>query len=304
MLKVSRTLRAHLWGHHQRRRARATKAHPEAVNAKISALKKGACGYRHRFRHAILFHYGGLDHTLRPSPPTQRFLNRRLGSRGNSALDPLEIRAKLPAAEAQERPLRHLDGRYRTTAKTAQMNAKKKRPRSLRRAAARETAKAARAAARATDQDRKFVLFCDEAGNTGPNYLDVDQPLHVLAGWLVPRDKERALLDTLKRYRATSQAPELHAHRLWRRNRGKKILLGIIEACAKHCAPLYTVSYKRSCLALKLIDALMDPMTNPAAAWLPFQMNESRKSTAQLIGRHAPDELTKFGAVFKAMDVD
>jgi transposase len=40
-----------------------TNAHLEAVNAKIQALKKRACGYRSRprFRDAILFHCGALD---------------------------------------------------------------------------------------------------------------------------------------------------------------------------------------------------------------------------------------------------
>lgn len=67
MVKVSRTLREHLWGITNAIILGVTNAHLEAVNAKIQALKKRACGYRNRerFRHAILFHCGGLD--LHPS---------------------------------------------------------------------------------------------------------------------------------------------------------------------------------------------------------------------------------------------
>jgi len=63
MVKVGRTLREHLWGITNAIVLRATNAHLEAVNAKIQALKKRACGYRNRarFRHAILFHCGALD---------------------------------------------------------------------------------------------------------------------------------------------------------------------------------------------------------------------------------------------------
>jgi transposase len=63
MVKVSRTLRSHLWGIINAVVLRVTNAHLESVNAKIQALKKRACGYRNRghFRHAILFHCGGLD---------------------------------------------------------------------------------------------------------------------------------------------------------------------------------------------------------------------------------------------------
>lgn len=63
MIKTSRTLRDHLWGIINAVVLKVTNAHLEAVNAKIQALKKRACGYRNRarFREAILFHCGGLD---------------------------------------------------------------------------------------------------------------------------------------------------------------------------------------------------------------------------------------------------
>lgn len=63
MMKVSRTLREHLWGIINAIVLGATNAHLESVNAKIQALKKRACGYRNRarFRYPILFRCGELD---------------------------------------------------------------------------------------------------------------------------------------------------------------------------------------------------------------------------------------------------
>lgn len=63
MAKVGRTLREHLWGITNAIVLGVTNAHLEAVNAKIQALKKRACGYRNRarFRAAILFHCGDLE---------------------------------------------------------------------------------------------------------------------------------------------------------------------------------------------------------------------------------------------------
>ena len=63
MVKVSRTIRNHLWGIINAIVLQATNADSESVNAKIQKLKKWACGYRNRerFKVAILFHFGGLD---------------------------------------------------------------------------------------------------------------------------------------------------------------------------------------------------------------------------------------------------
>lgn len=63
MVKVSRTLREHLWGIINAVVLGVTNAHLEAVNAKIQKLKRRACGYRNRarFREAVLFHCGDLD---------------------------------------------------------------------------------------------------------------------------------------------------------------------------------------------------------------------------------------------------
>ena len=63
MVKVARTIRAHLWGIINAIVLKATTADNESLNARIQKLKNWACGFRNRnrFKTAILFHYGGLD---------------------------------------------------------------------------------------------------------------------------------------------------------------------------------------------------------------------------------------------------
>jgi transposase len=63
MIKVGRTVKAHLWGILNAIQLKATNAIAESVNATIQKIKARACGFRNRtrFRTAILFHKGGLS---------------------------------------------------------------------------------------------------------------------------------------------------------------------------------------------------------------------------------------------------
>lgn len=69
LVKVSRTIRYHLIGIVNAIVLGATNAAAEGVNSRVQDLKRRANGYRNRqrFRHAILFHLGGLDLYPRPS---------------------------------------------------------------------------------------------------------------------------------------------------------------------------------------------------------------------------------------------
>ena len=61
--KVARMIKSHLNGIVNATVNGVTNARSEGINARIQWLKKSACGFRNRsrFRHAILFHLGGLD---------------------------------------------------------------------------------------------------------------------------------------------------------------------------------------------------------------------------------------------------
>lgn len=61
--RAARTIKSHLPGILNAVVSGITNARSEAVNARIQAIKRTACGFRNpeRFRAAILFHLGGLD---------------------------------------------------------------------------------------------------------------------------------------------------------------------------------------------------------------------------------------------------
>jgi transposase len=68
MQKAAQVIKNHLWGILNAVIQKVTNATSESLNAKIQWVKKNACGFRNRerFRHAILFHCGGLDLYPRP----------------------------------------------------------------------------------------------------------------------------------------------------------------------------------------------------------------------------------------------
>jgi len=63
MIRVSKTIKNHLWGILNAVILKVTNARLEGVNSKIQKLKAQACGYRNRerFRRSIMFHLGGLS---------------------------------------------------------------------------------------------------------------------------------------------------------------------------------------------------------------------------------------------------
>lgn len=63
MKQVARMIRDHLWGIVNAMHLKVTNAVAESMNAQVKRIKQAACGFRNRerFRHAILFHLGGLD---------------------------------------------------------------------------------------------------------------------------------------------------------------------------------------------------------------------------------------------------
>ena len=146
----------------------------------------------------------------------------------------------------------------------------------------------------------EFTLYCDEAGNTGTNYLDPAQPVHVIAGWLVPRKHEQAWLTDLAALSAEQSASELHGLKLLRTGKGCKLATKILEAGLRNaCLPTSLVAFKGHCLALRVVETFLDPMTNPKAAWLPSGANETRRAAATFLWDEVRDAVRQFGACFK-----
>jgi hypothetical protein len=111
----------------------------------------------------------------------------------------------------------------------------------------------------------RFDFYCDEAGNTGTNYLDASQPVHVLAGWTVPRRRRKKVthevLATVTD--AHIQGPELHAARLLRTERGLRIAWDVFAKMRRlGCIPLFVLFEKGFGIAANAVEAFLDPAFN------------------------------------------
>ncbi|TGK65304.1 DUF3800 domain-containing protein [Leptospira kanakyensis] len=106
-----------------------------------------------------------------------------------------------------------------------------------------------------------YSVYVDESGNTGARYIDDEQPIYVLAGWVIKQpEPTRELINYLKRFQGQS---ERKASTLFRNYNWPKTLsetfayLGSLRSY-----PTYIIVYKRYLLAAKLIETLLDPLYN------------------------------------------
>ena len=73
--------------------------------------------------------------------------------------------------------------------------------------------------------------YCDEAGNTGANLLDSDQPLFVMGGWLVLDPYIKAAQEHIREYVGLLARDdlELHGARLLRSDIGTFGMLNLVQ---------------------------------------------------------------------------
>ncbi|MCK4626402.1 MAG: DUF3800 domain-containing protein [Phycisphaerae bacterium] len=112
--------------------------------------------------------------------------------------------------------------------------------------------------------DKKVIVYCDESGNTGPNYLDSQQPFYVLAGWSIPCEKLPDVAAVVEKTRqAHCPSEELKSTTLLRRPDGVKAAMEMLRQLGRlHCVPIYVAAEKRFCVAGKIVETFMDPMFN------------------------------------------
>jgi hypothetical protein len=152
--------------------------------------------------------------------------------------------------------------------------------------------------------ERQWFLFCDESGNAGSNWLDVEQPFHVAAGWLVAgrdRDEFEAVVSSALE---ESQAPELKGSTLLRRERGIVTVIGVIERLHGLGLPLFIVADRAFCVAGKAVDTFLDPFTNPAAAWLPTGALRRRQDVWETVSALPVNALNDFATAYRSPTPD
>ncbi|WP_432799628.1 DUF3800 domain-containing protein [Poriferisphaera sp. WC338] len=109
------------------------------------------------------------------------------------------------------------------------------------------------------------TVFCDESGNSGPNYLDNNQPFYVLAGWLVKDADIEAVNNYIASFKNEHfpQRKELKASAILRNEHSKQICASFFNKLNElKCLPIYLVAEKRYCVAGKIVETFIDPTYN------------------------------------------
>lgn len=115
------------------------------------------------------------------------------------------------------------------------------------------------------EKAKKVIIYCDEAGNSGPNYLEQAQPFYVLASWVIPYDMlaDVAAAIELCRLRYCAQSQELKASNLIKSAGGKRAIIDLIKTFGKiGCIPVFELLEKRYCIAGKVVETFLDPAYN------------------------------------------
>lgn len=118
--------------------------------------------------------------------------------------------------------------------------------------------------------DATAHIYIDESGNSGPNLLDISQPVYVLGGWLVPRiyvsTAEQAVRDLASKSGSPSQ--ELHGVKFLKTTKGQMAFYDFLRAMGKAGGlPVYTIAEKRYWIAGKVVETYLDSLYNPAVPW-------------------------------------
>lgn len=112
-----------------------------------------------------------------------------------------------------------------------------------------------------------FTFFADESGQSGSNYLDIGQPFHVAAGWLVDPTKESEVASTIARSSGPEHG-EVKGRDLINTERGRKKLAVALRELREHATPFFVAYERRFSATAKIVSVYFDSYTNPDANWI------------------------------------
>ena len=149
----------------------------------------------------------------------------------------------------------------------------------------------------------KTLIYCDESGNSGDNYLDHAQPFYVLAGWAVSEDAvveaSRLVENTRKKY--FQQRQELKSYPFLKSEQGKRRAVELISGLgAAGCVPIMVVAEKRFCVAGKIVETFLDPAFNDKLrAAFSWDTLTKRELANTLMAKLPPDVLSHFAEAYR-----
>lgn len=152
-----------------------------------------------------------------------------------------------------------------------------------------------------------MVVYCDESGNSGGNYLDPQQPVYVLAGWSIEKKQQSRADKIIERFKNTyyPYKEELKGAEILSSNEGQRLTNELFyELGQAGCVPFFTIAEKRYCVAGKIVEAFFDSEHNenilPVFSW----MNGIKKDIAELIYNISKVSIEKFAQMHKNPSIE
>ncbi len=145
------------------------------------------------------------------------------------------------------------------------------------------------------------ILFLDESGHAGINYLDADQPFHVVAGVLVDDDKLAAFRRGMSGSLTRAQG-EVKGSQLMRSGRGQQRAIDVLSAVGRNAGvPFFVMMERRFALLLKLVEVFLDTAHQDAVDWLPNGDFSGRREVTEVLAARVPQAVVdKFATEYRA----
>lgn len=154
----------------------------------------------------------------------------------------------------------------------------------------------------------KYVdIYCDESGNSGGNFLDSQQPVYVLAGWSIDKNKRFLADKIIQRFHEKyyPDKPELKGSEILKSNEGQIRTNELFDELGKlGCNPLFVIAEKRYCVAGKIVEAFFDSENNnrvhPSFSW----MNDMKKEITEIIYKVSVQSIEKYATMHKNASIE
>jgi hypothetical protein len=163
------------------------------------------------------------------------------------------------------------------------------------------------------DAEPELSLYCDEAGNTGDNYLDPDQPVFATAGVILRPQTESLLAARVANIEAAfrktlppcERKKEVKSSKVLRTEEGRHLVVDFVNGLVPSgVLPVVTVAEKRFCAAAKVVETLLDPEHNTTAKWLLTTDNLKRQHVAEHLTGYPLPVLQAFVTAYQKPSVE
>lgn len=149
-------------------------------------------------------------------------------------------------------------------------------------------------------------IYVDEAGNSGPNYLDEKDPYFILAGWIDIND-EMQKSDNIKEFTLLLDGKEGKNHKLTKSVEGRKKMVAVLEFMKKKkCVPIIAIANKKYCIPMRIVEVLLDPFYNDrmfgefeSPKYYPLKKEYANR----LFNNLSEQELQQFAKIYRGKDM-